>query len=110
MTYTYNPDDTLNGLIEHFAWDRDTAQLLPVATESELEALSDEITRRLEVNAATVATLVSQDDTPDAAYLHLCFCWTLGGCRVWVDCEVSNVGETGGPIINIIPTITRKED
>lgn len=109
MPYTYNPDDTLNGLIEHFVWDRGTAQLLPVATEAELEALSDEITRRLESNAAAVSALVSQDDTQDAAYLRLCFFWMLGGRRVWVDCEVSNIGETGNPIISIIPTITCKE-
>ena len=110
MPYTYNSDDTLNGLIEHFAWDRDAAQQLPAATDAELEALSDEITRRLEVNAAAVSALVSQDDTRDAAYLRLCFFWTLGGNRCWVDCEVSNTGDTGNPIICIIPTITRKED
>ena len=110
MTYIYNPDDTLDGLIEYFAWDRDTAQMLPATTEADLEALSNEITRRLEVNAAAVSALVSQDDTRDAAYLRLCFFWTLGGDCCWVDCEVSNVGGTGSPIINIIPTITRKED
>lgn len=109
MAYIYNPDDTLDGLIEHFAWDRDTAQMLPAATKTELEALSNEITRRLEVNAAAVSALVPQDDTHDAAYLRLCFFWTLGGDRCWVDCEVSNVGDTGNPIINIIPMITRKE-
>ena len=109
MPYTYNPDDTLDGLIDHFAWDRDTAQLLPVTTEAELEALSDEINRRLEVNAAAVSALVSRDDTQDAAHLRLCFFWMIGGSRVWVDCEVSNIGETGSPIICIIPTITCKE-
>ena len=109
MAYTYDPDDTLNGLIEHFVRDRGTAQMLPAATEAELEALSNEITRRLEVNAAAVSALVSQDDTRDAAYLRLCFFWTLGGDRCWVDCEVSNTGDTGNPIICIIPTITRKE-
>lgn len=109
MPYIYSPDDTLDGLIDYFSFDRDTAQLLPAAAETELEALSNEITRRLEVNAAAVSALASQDDTLDAAYLRLFFPWTLGGDRCWVDCEVSNVGVTGSPIINIIPTITRKE-
>ena len=109
MLYNYNPDDTLDGLIEYFSYDRETAQQLPTATEAELEALSDEITRRLEVNAAAVSALVSLDDTQDAAYLRVCFFWLLGGCRVWVDCEVSNVGDTGSPLINVNPTITCKE-
>lgn len=109
MTYTYNPDDTLDGLIEDFAYDRDTAHQYPPATEAELEALSDEITRRLEVNAAAVSALVSLDDTRDAAYLRLCFFWTLGGKSCWIDCEVANVGDTGSPLINVNPNITCKE-
>lgn len=109
MLYNYNPDDTLDGLIEYFSYDRETAQQLPTATEAELEALSDEITRRLEVNAAAVSALVSQDDTRDAAYLKLCFFWPLGGKSCWIDCEVSNVGDTGNPLINVNPTITCKE-
>ena len=109
MPYIYNPDDTLDGLIEDFAYDRETAQQLPTATEAELEALSDEITRRLEVNAAAVSALVSLDDTRDAAYLRLCFFWTLGGKSCWIDCDVSNVGDTGAPLINVNPTITCKE-
>ena len=109
MTYAYDPDSTLDGLIEDFAYDRDTAQQYPPATEAELEALSNEITRLLEVNAAAVSALVSQDDTRDAAYLRLRFFWTLGGKSCWIDCDVSNVGDTGAPLINVNPTIARKE-
>ena len=102
----YDPDNTLDILIGGMEIDKLSGRIPAETTEADMEALNDEITRVMEVNANAVCALLPQDDYPGAAALHIFVDTVIGGKHFRCICELTNVGEAyPNSIINAIPMI-----
>lgn len=99
----YDEDSTLSWLLDDIEQRKLTGVLPPDTTEDELMSINDEITRRIETNAAAILALISLDDDPDAATVDISFFAKLGGESVRVKVEVRNLG-----YIDALPTIERR--
>ena len=74
-----------------------TGELPETATAEEINAVADESSQALEHNSSAIYALLPADDYLDAASLALHLVHTLGGVKLTITAEVTNVGSDDSP-------------
>lgn len=90
----YNPDNTLDILLDILADEPEPGVELPAGTTvEELAALNDQITAAIKINVGMISNILPTDYHPLAAHAVILIDYILGNTPVMCKCEISNVGE-----------------